>query len=401
MEHLTRRSALLGFGVAAFSAGLGATAASAAPAPSSTLTPASGEAGTRVTVAGSGFPKAAAGTITGGAATVTFQTTRSGAFSVQASIPATARGQVFLTAAVGRSTVTQAFTVVTGTRPVSTAFLRFGVATPGGAAAGAELDAVATQVGESPGIVLSYKDFRQGPPVGELDAVVNRGAMPLVTWEPWIAGNGVFQPAYSLDRIAAGDFDSYISQWGAALAAWGRPMMLRFAHEMNGNWYPWCEAVNGNQPGDYARAWQHVHQLVAAAGASNVNWVWAPNGGGSVEPAVLYPGDSYVDTVGLDAYNWGTTQTWSSWQMPASLFGPHLAQLRTIAPGKQIIVTETASAEAGGSKPDWNTALVSYLQTQPDVTGFVWFNFNKETDWRIGSSPASASALAAALAARR
>jgi len=64
-------------------------------------------------------------------------------------------------------------------------------------------------------------------------------------------------------------------------------------------------------------------------------------------------------------------------------------------------LSSTASTEAGGSKPDWNTVLVSYLRTQPDVKGFVWFNFNKETDWRISSSTASAQALAAALAARR
>jgi hypothetical protein len=178
-------------------------------------------------------------------------------------------------------------------------------------------------------------------------------------------------------------------------------MMLRFAHEMNGNWYPWCEAVNGNQPGDYIRAWQHVHGLFTAAGASNVNWVWVPNGGGYIDPSLLYPGEAFVDTVGLDAYNWGTTQAWSSWQLPDAVFGPHLAQLRTVAPGKQIIITETASTETGGSKPDWNTALVSYLRTQPDVSGFVWFHFNKETDWRINSSPGSAGALSAALAARR
>jgi hypothetical protein len=406
MENLTRRSAMLGIGLAAVSAGLSATAATAAPAaaapaPAITLTPASGPAGTIVTLTGSGFPRSSAGTITGAAATVSFQTTKSGSFSAQATIGAASQGQVVLTVTVGKNSLTTAFTVLTGIPPVSTAFLRFGVATPGGAAAGTELDAVATLVGESPGIVLSYKDFSQAPPVAELDFVVNRGAMPLVTWEPWIAGNGVNQPAYTLARIAAGDFDPYISQWGAALAAWGKPLMLRFAHEMNGDWYPWCEASNGNQPGDYVAAWRHVHSLVSAAGAANVNWVWAPNGGGSVDPALLYPGDAYMDTVGLDAYNWGTTQAWSSWQLPASLFGPHLAQLRTIAPGKPIIITETASTEAGGSKPDWNTALVSYLRAQADVSGFVWFDFNKETDWRIDSTTASASSLSAALAARR
>jgi hypothetical protein len=401
MEYLTRRSAMLGVGLAAVSAGLGATAANAAPGPAVTLTPASGPAGTTVAVAGSGFPKLSAGTITGGAAAVSFQTTKSGSFSAQATIGAASQGQVALTATVGRSSLTTFFEVLAGSPQVSTAFLRFGVATPGGAAAGTELDAVAALAGESPGIVLSYKDFRQSPPVAELDFVANRGAMPLVTWEPWTAGNGVVQPAYALARIAAGDFDPYISQWGAALAAWGKPLMLRFAHEMNGDWYPWCEASNGNQPGDYVTAWRHVHSLIRGAGAANVNWVWAPNGGGSVDPALLYPGNDYVDTVGLDAYNWGTTQSWSSWQVPSSLFGPHLSQLRTIAPGKPIIISETASTEAGGSKADWNTALVSYLRAQPDVSGFVWFNFSKETDWRIGSSTASASALNTALAARR
>jgi hypothetical protein len=43
---------------------------------------------------------------------------------------------------------------------------------------------------------------------------------------------------------------------------------------------------------------------------------------------------------------------------------------------------------------------VSYLGAQPDVTGVVWFDHDKEVDWRIGSSAASGSALAAALAQR-
>lgn len=401
MDYPTRRSALLGIGLAAASVGVGASAATAAPAPAVTLTPAAGPPGSSVTLNGSGFPRSSAGTVTGGSSPVPFQTSKGGSFNAVTTVGAAAQGPVALTAAAGKTSVTTTFSVLAGMPPVSPAFLRFGVATPGGAAAGAELDAVAALVGESPGIVLSYKDFRQSPPVAELEAVVQRGAMPLVTWEPWIAGAGVTQPAYALARITAGDFDPYINQWAAALASWGKPLMLRFAHEMNGNWYPWAEAVNGNGPGDYVQAWQHVHSLVSAAGATNVNWVWAPNGGGSVATSVLYPGDAYVDTVGLDAYNWGTTQVWSSWQLPAAVFGPHLAELRTVAPGKQIVITETASTETGGSKPEWNTALVSYLRTQPDVSGFVWFHLNKETDWRINSSAASASALSSALAARR
>jgi hypothetical protein len=72
-----------------------------------------------------------------------------------------------------------------------------------------------------------------------------------------------------------------------------------------------------------------------------------------------------------------------------------------LAPGKPIVIAETASAEAGGSKASWDTSLLSYLNAQTDVTAFVWFHHNKEVDWRINSSTTSTSALTAALAARR
>ena len=250
---------------------------------------------------------------------------------------------------------------------------------------------------------MSYKDFGQAPPIADLNAVHARGATSLITWEPWLwGGNGANQPAFALDRITAGDYDTYIAQWGNALKTWGKPVMLRFAHEMNGNWYPWAEAANGNEAGDYVAAWRHVHDVMAATGATNVQWVWSPNVPywGSTPLTGLYPGAGYVDVVGLDGYNWGTSASWSSWTPPASLFGEGLAALRSLAPGKAIMISETASAEAGGSKADWNTALVSYLAAQPDVTAFVWFHHNKEVDWRINSSAASATALAAALAAR-
>jgi beta-mannanase len=284
----------------------------------------------------------------------------------------------------------------------TTAALRFGVGTPGGPSASAELDEIAALAGEAPSIILSYKDFKQAPPIGELDAARARGAQVLLTWEPWAWGGGTAQPAYSLDRITAGDFDPYLRQWGQALASWGHPVMLRFGHEMNGNWYPWSEQLNGNGPGDYSAAWRHVHDIVASTGASNITWVWNPNVPywGSIPLDILYPGASYVDAVALDGYNWGTSASWSTWTSPSQLFGDGIAQLRSLAAGKQILIAETSSAEEGGSKPDWNTALISYLAAQTDVSAVVWFHFNKEADWRINSTTASADAFRRALAAR-
>ncbi|MFF2348019.1 glycoside hydrolase family 26 protein [Pseudarthrobacter sp. NPDC058119] len=383
-------------------------ASAAAAPPQVSLNPTSGPAGSAVTVTGTGFKASTTGTVIVGSTTFAFQTTSAGAFSTGITIPAAAAGNLTITAKTSSIKASATFVVQAAPAPapapaISSAALRFGAATPGGPLASSELDEVATVSGEIPSIVMSYKDFLQAPPITELDAVRSRGATPLVTWEPWAWGGGVSQPAYSLDRITAGDFDGYISQWGQSLAAWGKPVMLRFAHEMNGNWYPWAEGVNGNQAGDYVAAWRHVHDVVAATGAVNVQWVWSPNVPylGSTDLAGLYPGPGYADIVALDGYNWGTSQTWSSWVSPVDLLGPGISQLRALAPGKPVLIAETASSELGGSKAAWNTDLVSYLAAQQDVMGFVWFHMQKETDWRINSSDSSASAFKSALLARR
>jgi hypothetical protein len=381
-------------------------AATAATAAQITLSPATGPAGSALTVSGTGFKVSTSGTVVAGSAMFAFRTASTGAFSTAITIPAAATGKLTITAKTSSVQASSVFTVTPPAQalpPVSTARLRFGVATPNGPLASAELDEVAVLAGESPASVLFYKDFLQAPPITEMNATRARGAVPLVTWEPWAWGGGLEQPAYSLDRIAAGDFDARIIQWGQALAGWGYPVQLRFAHEMNGNWYPWAEGVNGNEAGDYVRAWRHVHDVVASTGASNVSWVWSANVPywGSTDLAGLFPGAGYVDIVALDGYNWGTSASWSGWIPPQDLFAPGIAELRTIAPGLPILIAETASSEAGGSKAAWNTDLVSYLAAQPDVMGLVWFHVQKEADWRINSSDASAAAFKSALAARR
>jgi beta-mannanase len=146
-----------------------------------------------------------------------------------------------------------------------------------------------------------------------------------------------------------------------------------------------------------------VHDIMTSAGATNVTWMWSPNVPypGSVPLQDLYPGAGYVDTVALDGYNWGTSQPWSAWTTPQGLFDQGLSQLRALAPDKPIVIAETGTTAAGGSKAGWITGLVSYLAAQPNVTGFVWFQHPKETDWRFNSTPSSAAAFANALAKRR
>ena len=229
-------------------------------------------------------------------------------------------------------------------------------------------------------------------------------AVPEVTWEPWDYRLGMKQHKYALSRIIAGDFDRYIRSWAKAAAAWGQPFMLRFAQEMNGNWYPWGSKVNGNTPGEYVRAFRHIHKIFASVGATNVIWVWCPNvlypGGPSLSS--LYPGNAYVNWIGVDGYNWGTSLAHrGGWRSAATVFVPTLSALERLAPSKPIMIAETASAEQGGSKAAWITNLFKLLNRYPAVRAVAWFNYDETgPDWQITSSKSSIQAMAASLAKR-
>ncbi len=271
-----------------------------------------------------------------------------------------------------------------------------GLATAGAPSDLSEVTALEAATGTDVDQVTFYAAWAHGGdfPAADATRIVGIGATPELTWEPWDPAAGLEQPAYRLDRIVAGAHDAYVTRWARQVKAWGRPIVIRFAHEMNGDWYPWAEGVNGNGPGDHAAAWRRVVGIFAKVRATNVTWSWSANVPypGSTPLASLYPGDRYVGRVGLDGYNWGTTQTWSTWQSFGEVFGAGVAELGSLST-RPIHVTETAAPEgAGGDKAAWIADMYAWLDAHPEVRGVTWFSLLKEADWRIDSSPESLAA---------
>lgn len=239
-------------------------------------------------------------------------------------------------------------------------------------------------------------------PVTELRAVAAGGAEPEITWEPWDPRQGTDQPGYSLAAISAGTHDAYITSWAQAAAGYGKPLMIRWGHEMNGTWYPWAPAVNGGSPAAYIAAYRHVHDLFRAAGATNVSWVWSPNvvQGQPTPLAQLYPGPGYVDVIGIDGYNGGSdVSSMGGWRTPQEVFASTLAVVGQLAPTTPVVVNETGSSEHGGNKGAWIAQLFDYLATATRVSGLFWFDYAipGQADWRLTTSPAALAAAGAAL----
>jgi beta-mannanase len=282
--------------------------------------------------------------------------------------------------------------------------VEWGVFLPDDGAGSSNLWTVMQMTGSRPRYVMRFAALDEPTPIPELKVITSAGAEPIITLEPWQPGAGVDQPEYALSHITAGDYDRQLDTWAHNLAEWNQPTLLRFGHEMNSSHYPWSVGRNGNSADDFIAAWNHVRSRFSLANAHNVSFLWCPDAPyeGSADVAEAFPGTDAVDVLGLDGYNWGDGAG-HTWKSPADIFTRGLDQLRALDHQHPIVIAETASVEgprSGTDKANWIHELFTFLSRQDRVSGVVWFQMDKERDWRINSSGQSQAAFKDAIANR-
>lgn len=232
-----------------------------------------------------------------------------------------------------------------------------------------------------------------------LSTIWAEGRIPMVTWEPFTPTPDA-TPSDIATRISAGEFDGYLERWVDRLAAWlrasddaagmvdGRRIYLRFAHEMNGDWYPWSPTEAADD--EYVEMWRHVRgRFDREPFSERVQWVWAVNHTdiGPISAETLYPGDAYVDWVGVDGFNWGESRKRSEWLSAEAVFDDMIDRLRMLA-DKPLCIPEvgtsslTATGHNTARKSGWIADAIAYFR-EVDVQMLVWFNVDKETDWAV------------------
>ncbi len=138
-------------------------------------------------------------------------------------------------------------------------------------------------VGKEHSSYMRYLGYGEPFPTDWVAKVHNYGALPHIAWEP---NNG-------LDEVRD---DVYLHRWAQAAAQAEKPILLRFASEMNGTWMPY----SGN-PDEYVRKWRLVYTTIKSQ-APNVIMVWCPFATPRRTIPLYYPGDEYVDWVGVNIY---------------------------------------------------------------------------------------------------
>lgn len=248
--------------------------------------------------------------------------------------------------------------------------------------------------GRPPAIVHYFRNWGRDqafdPAAAQL--VHEVGAVPMISW----------QPTAGLEPIANGEWDDYLAAYAPAVAAYGHPLLLRFAHEMNLPQIPWFGPA-----ATFLAAWRRVHGAFAAAGAQNVQWVWSPyvNARGVADLSSYFPGEALVDWPALDGYNWGRRRRWQRWPSFDHLFAPSLAMLDQLMPGAPVMLAEIGCAPRGGDKAGWmrDALLHAIAERHRQIRAVVWFDEDKRghADWRIDSSAESLAVWREAVADRR
>jgi len=280
----------------------------------------------------------------------------------------------------------------------------------------------------------------------EMDGVRARKAIPIYS---------VTTGTTPLKNYATGTYDAGatgIDQWFADMAAWGHPFVLRLNWEMNGDWFSHAPGNSTQVTAsgtiaqaqiDYVAAWKHLHDRCVAQGATNVTWFWCPNIPDTLTGPLatdltkyspldkVYPGDSYVDAVGGDGYNWDTIK-FPNWQKPNEVFdnlksalaGGTIPNTGVISAGiasKPVVIGEVNCHEpyggpvrtAGGAssvsnpqnKADWYTNLITvYAPNWSQLKGICMYNrpdqnpsLTTGAQWGIDTTPQSLAAFKAAI----
>jgi hypothetical protein len=241
-------------------------------------------------------------------------------------------------------------------------------------------------------VLLNYSSFESTVRHSDLEyrlmnAHNNGKALELTlqtTWMPDGTSNQVYQ-------ILGGAYDEFLKNYAKTVADFGHPVLFRLGNEMNGDWCPFSGYNTSRDPMIFVEFYRYVYSFFEQAGAKNVIWVWNPNGKSFPDftwnnELMYYPGDAYVDVIGLTAYNTGNYYNGETWKDFSSLYDSiYYSYLQKY--DKPMMITEFSSATRGGDKVKWVEDMFVKIRGYDKIKLAVWWNgADYDTDGSVARS---------------
>lgn len=231
-------------------------------------------------------------------------------------------------------------------------------------------------------LALTYFQLNAPLPLEQMEAWYGQGKLTELTLQCTVNSNSDLNAASPMLEVLKGSYDGALAQIAEGLAAFGRPVLFRLNNEMNSDWTSYSGVVNLSDPDIYVAVWRYIYDFFAARGVHNLIWVWNPNDedfppAGWNSYLAYYPGNGYVQMLGVTGYNTGTYYkdvTGEKWRSFRDIYDeieetylPHFADF-------PWMITEFASSSIGGDKPGWIRDMFRELPRYDHIKAAVWFD---------------------------
>lgn len=190
--------------------------------------------------------------------------------------------------------------------------------------------------------------------------------------------------------ILNGEYDDYFTRYAQMITAFEHPVLMRFGNEMNGDWCIYSAYHTSKDTEIYKKTYRYVHDIFTKNGANNALWIWNPNEKSFPDftwnaMELYYPGNEYVDIVGLTGYNTGTYYNGETWRNFDQIYSEMYQKYQTMF-SQPLMITEFGSSSIGGDKAAWISDMFQQLPKYPDIKVAIWWN---GCDWAVpGEVPA-------------
>lgn len=222
--------------------------------------------------------------------------------------------------------------------------------------------------------LLEYKDMHPNLELA-LENAKREGRILELTLQTVAQSPGKGNMVYD---VLDGKYDTYLKNYARAVVNSGAPILFRLGNEMNGDWCVYSSHHTSKDTDIFKAFYLYVYQIFEEAGAHNVIWVWNPNGKAFPDfkwnnELCYYPGDEYVDIVGMTSYNTGTyyeSETWMEFdEMYDSLYREYTARYE-----KPLMITEFSSSSVGGSKEEWVASMFRNIYKYDKIKVAIWWD---------------------------
>jgi hypothetical protein len=264
------------------------------------------------------------------------------------------------------------------------------------------LDKFVQWFGRKPTRMLDFLAWGEGRPGWNwvLGCWEKSGLKQLTLSVPMLPSDG----SATLAQGAAGKFDAFFADLATDLVKRGYAnAIVRIGWEFNGDWYAWAAIKD---PAAWIAYWRRIVTLMRQAPGAAFKFDWCPATGWTQFLAQnAYPGDEYVDIIGLDIYNqsWDPAATTPQLRWNEKLNSRHGLKWHrdfATAHGKPMSFPEWGAmtrtdGRGGGDDPYFIEQMAAWIASN-NVAYHDYWDFGtggENSRLRDGSHPQSAAAF--------